>query len=231
MIEKHTFQRGARLPRQTVTLLEELGVNCHPKHNRVKRLYEPRSFWCRFESQLNFILYDAWRKYRERLKLVHPDNGGQVDKCVRLNRVWGQVKTNFAKHGVTLAVLVLVGCRTPLQPLESPIQLAAEQSPPMPPLAAPGSVSGTIAIVWDYPGHELSTNITFKLYHCTNLLTDQFTVFTNVSGLLTSIRLPVEPGVHFFKLTAASLEGFGESDFSEAARCQLPRRGGLEIQP
>lgn len=220
-------------------LLRELGLNYYaPRRCCARRTPETRhtNFWHRNEARLSFILHDAWKQYRKLIQKAHPDVGGNSRTATRLNLVWKQTRKLFKQRGVTLAVvaLALAGCRTPSH-LESPLMLATEQSPPLPPLkaalAAPGSVSGTVNIVWDYPSNELSTNITFKLYHCTNLLTDQFTVFTNVSGLLTSIRLPVEPGVHFFKLTAASLEGFGESDFSEAARCQLPRRGGLEIQP
>lgn len=211
-------------------LLRELGLNYYaPRRCTARRTPETRhtNFWHRNESHLPFILHDAWKQYRKLIQKAHPDIGGDTRSATRLNLVWKQTRKLFKQRGVVLGVCLVAcfGCKTQL----------AELLPPYPPmrtaLAAPGSVGATIGIVWDYPSNELSTNITFKLYHCTNLLTDQFTVFTNVSGLLTSIRLPVEPGVHFFKLTAASLEGFGESDFSEAARCQLPRRGGLEIQP
>lgn len=245
MIDKRTFRRRATpLPRQTVGLLAELGVDCRLKHNRTIRRYELKPFWTRLEPQLNYILYDAWKQYRERSKLVHPDKGGQADKFRRLHKVWQQVKINFAKHGITLAALVLVGCRTPLQTLDSPLQLAPEQSP-----------WETISLRWNYPLAEMTTNIQFRVWHQTDFTVPFYTVTSNVvhstitftrvatnwtvvatvPGTTNETRLPVQPGVHFFVLTARTTQGltnevtgevtFMESDPSNAALLQVPQRG------
>jgi hypothetical protein len=74
--------------------------------------------------------------------------------------------------------------------------------------------SPTVMLSWDYPSDQLGTNITFKIYHATdiNLPMTSWTVVTNVVGTNLSTKIPMGPGAHFFAMTASSPAG--ESGFA-----------------
>jgi hypothetical protein len=71
-----------------------------------------------------------------------------------------------------------------------------------------------ITLSWNYPADRLSADLTFKIYHSTDLAVPMkdWTVVTNVVGTSLSAKLPMAPGPHFFTVTAA--DSSGESDFA-----------------
>jgi len=72
----------------------------------------------------------------------------------------------------------------------------------------------TVTLSWDYPADQLGTNLTFKVYHTTDisLPMENWTVMTNVVGTNLSTKIPMGPGAHFFALTASN--SAGESAFA-----------------
>ena len=93
---------GGKIPRSIMQCLAELGLEYHKPH-RVRYPKQPSGFWLRKENELHFLLHDAWRAYRKRIKLAHPDKpGGSEKECARLNRIFHRVKWLFAKKGIKL---------------------------------------------------------------------------------------------------------------------------------
>lgn len=82
---------------------------------------------------------------------------------------------------------------------------------------------GRVRVAWSYPPAELTTNITFVLYHSTNASAPvtSWPVLTNVPGTTNAVVLTVAPGVHLFTVTASNR--FGESLPSNVAVMQLAR--------
>lgn len=72
----------------------------------------------------------------------------------------------------------------------------------------------TVTLSWDYPADQLGTNLTFKVYHSTDITEpmENWTVLTNVPGTNLSTKIPLGPGAHFFALTASNAAG--ESGFA-----------------
>ena len=95
------------------------------------------------------------------------------------------------------------------------------------PSPAGTTATNDITLAWDYPASELSTNLSFKLYHSVNPAQPlaQWTPITNIAGTNLSVSLPVEVGVHFFYLTASNW--WGESDPSNVASTPPPPRSGI----
>ena len=94
-------------------------------------------------------------------------------------------------------------------------------------LAAPPS--GNVTLLWDYPLAERTPDISFKLYHSTNItipLTN-WVCITNVASTATNINVKVTPGVNFFTLTASNF--WGESDFSNVAATPAMPRSNINI--
>lgn len=79
----------------------------------------------------------------------------------------------------------------------------------IPPAPAP-----KVKLEWDYPPEQLSTNLSFNIYHTTNISVPitEWKVLTNVVGTNLSVTLPKENGAHFFALTASNASG--ESSFA-----------------
>jgi len=103
-----------------------------------------------------------------------------------------------------------------------------------------------ITLKWDYPLSEMTTSIEFRVWHQTNSLiafsTNTWSVVTNVSGLTNTIGLGIQPGVHFYLLTARFTQGltnettgevvYLESDPSNSVLVHVPRRGtNLTVRP
>lgn len=105
--------------------------------------------------------------------------------------------------------------------------LSAVLLAPLPQPSAGAPASDTVTLAWDYPSAELTTNLTFKLYHSTNpaLPLTQWTPFTNIAGTNLSVALFLDVGVHFFFLTASNW--WGESDPSNVASTPAPPRSGV----
>lgn len=59
-----------------------------------------RSFWAR--NDLMRQLEDAQDGYRDLMKLVHPDKGGDAEKFRKVRRLWKNVEYQFKKHCVEL---------------------------------------------------------------------------------------------------------------------------------
>lgn len=92
-----------RVPYQITTLLAELGLDYRTKTNMLpKRGHLAKaSFWVRFEDQLEFILADAKKRFRELAKRFHPDKpSGSHRKFVYLSAVWDRIRSIFAAKGI-----------------------------------------------------------------------------------------------------------------------------------
>jgi hypothetical protein len=99
------------------------------------------------------------------------------------------------------------------------ITLAAQLS-----FAETNAPTRNIVLVWDYPLNELSTNLSFYVFHSTNSADPlpTWTVLTNFPGTNLQIQFPIQPGINYFTMRASNL--WGNSDFSEvAATPPLPR--------
>ena len=72
----------------------------------------------------------------------------------------------------------------------------------------------TVTVSWDYPAEQLGTDLTFKIYHTTDLSVPvtNWTVVANVMGTNLSTKLPLVPGAHFYTVTASNAAG--ESNFA-----------------
>lgn len=80
--------------------------------------------------------------------------------------------------------------------------------------------SGRITLAWDYPTNELGMDLTFRVYRSGDLR--NWTLLTNVVGTNATVAVQVQPGQHFFAMTASNF--WGESDFSAVASTPpLPR--------
>lgn len=81
-------------------------------------------------------------------------------------------------------------------------------------IAAVVPPSPTVTLSWDYPSDQLGTNLTFKIYHSTDITVPMtsWTVLTNVVGTNLSAKIPMGSGAHFFALTASN--SAGESAFA-----------------
>lgn len=102
------------------------------------------------------------------------------------------------------------------------------------PLGAKAAVPTTpqlVILAWDYPTNELRAELSFKLYTSTNLAVPMtnWLVLTNVAGTNLAAAVRIEPGEHFFTLTASNF--WGESDFSNVASVPpLPKSGAITIR-
>jgi hypothetical protein len=66
----------------------------------------------------------------------------------------------------------------------------------------------TITLAWNYPTNELSTNLTFNLYHSlavTNPL--PWMMMTNTVGTNLNCKVDIIPGEHYFYVTASNFWG------------------------
>jgi len=98
------------------------------------------------------------------------------------------------------------------------------------PLNAGIGTNETVTLTWDYPAADLSPDLTFRIRHSTeaDLPFAKWSVLTNVAGTNLSVTLNLEPGQHYFYLTATNW--WGESDPSNIASTPpRPRSGALRI--
>ena len=66
----------------------------------------------------------------------------------------------------------------------------------------------TITLAWNYPTNELSTNLTFNLYHSLTITNPlPWTVMTNIVGTNLVCSLNIIPGEHYFYVTASNFWG------------------------
>jgi hypothetical protein len=74
--------------------------------------------------------------------------------------------------------------------------------------------SPKVTLAWDYPADQLGTNLSFNIYHTTNITLPMadWEIVTNVVGTSLSASLLLQSGAHFFAVTASNL--VGESDFA-----------------
>ncbi len=81
-----------------------------------------------------------------------------------------------------------------------------------------------VTLSWDYPAAERTPDLQFRLYHSTNsdLPLYKWTALTNTAGTNCSITLSLQPGRHFFYVTAVNW--WGESDPSNIASTPAPPR-------
>lgn len=103
------------------------------------------------------------------------------------------------------------------------------QPPPLPPEIRPGQLRDSIFLFWDYP-EEGDDTLSFNLWHKDSLPLISgggWNMRTNIPGTERQIVLPIEPGVHFFTLTASNL--WGESGFSNVASTPAPPRSDVEL--
>lgn len=57
---------------------------------------------CKLNEWQLFDLYQAARKlYRQLVVQLHPDRGGSVDLCARLNALWNRIEFLFKRKGIT----------------------------------------------------------------------------------------------------------------------------------
>jgi hypothetical protein len=80
------------------SLLNRLGVPKLRGFNEDHRSQMPRK---RESETAWWDKYDAAKQvYHERVKQLHPDRGGDHDKCAELNAVWFQLKKRFGGIGI-----------------------------------------------------------------------------------------------------------------------------------
>lgn len=98
--------------RQVLQLLKQLGLDYERKqHDGDYTLYDPlrgrkrgcaQSFWLRHEADLPYILKEAHDRYRELMKKVHPDVGGDQKVAASVNMAYQRIEHLFRKKGVVL---------------------------------------------------------------------------------------------------------------------------------
>jgi len=106
-------------------------------------------------------------------------------------------------------------------------------------IAGPGTVKTNVTLIADYDTNAVSADLSFNLYSTTNIALPvaQWPVVTNVlypacmvNGTNVQIILPIQPGPHFYALTASNW--FGESPFSNTTGAVVVVTGNnLRIRP
>ena len=112
-----------------------------------------------------------------------------------MNGVFGWMPTPDQIGNYPFAVIVTVAG----QP-----QLCATQTFNVTVLTNTSPVVPNICLAWNYPTNLLSTNLTFVIYHSTNMALPvaQWPVFTNIVGTNLSIVTAMNSGQDFFIITA-----------------------------
>ena len=80
-----------------------IGAPCD-KSDCPRRLARPGHvpIWHRDMHDIRDILKRARAVYRERVKHLHPDHGGEAQQMAALNGIWERIQKIFARHGCTL---------------------------------------------------------------------------------------------------------------------------------
>jgi hypothetical protein len=97
-----------------------------------------------------------------------------------------------------------------------------------------GQLSTNVTLVWDYPTKELSTNLTFRVYHTTNELdllkpVSSWNILTNVPGTNTTLKVPANYGQNYFAVSASNF--WSEAFSSVVLTPTLPRSDvNLKVQ-
>lgn len=60
------------------------------------------TFWKRSDAEIYEALHAARRAYRERVKQLHPDKGGDGRDMGELAQMWLRIQRTFAAHGYSL---------------------------------------------------------------------------------------------------------------------------------
>ena len=69
-------------------------------------------------------------------------------------------------------------------------------------------MSDPLTLAWNYPTNEMSTNLTFKMYHSLNVTNPlPWTVITNIVGTSLQCYLDVVKGEHYYYVTASNMWG------------------------
>jgi len=69
-------------------------------------------------------------------------------------------------------------------------------------------LSDPLTLAWNYPTNEMSTNLTFKMYHSLSVTNPMpWTVVTNIIGTSLLCSLDVVKGEHYFYVTASNMWG------------------------
>ena len=76
------------VPRHIRGLLFELGYLCR---RDLDQHFKRGSFWLVNAGRLDWIMFDARKLYRKKMKQLHPDCGGNLIACARLNMVWQRI--------------------------------------------------------------------------------------------------------------------------------------------
>lgn len=86
-----------------------------------------------------------------------------------------------------------------------------------------------LRISWSYPTNELSSDLTFRVYHSTSLTPPvSWELQWSVVGTNQAV-VSVVPGVHFFAIRTYSQFWDQESDFSDAVSTPPVPRGGTNL--
>lgn len=118
---------------------------------------------------------------------------------------------------VSLGAVIGATVTKPPVPKANPLKLLPRSA------SAVLSPQPTVIISWDYPVLELSSDLTFKVFVTTNIVTPNWTLLTNVVGSTQAV-VPVDQGIHGYAVKVASTFWGIESPFSPVATAPpLPR--------
>lgn len=97
------------------------------------------------------------------------------------------------------------------------------------PALATLSTNEPVTLAWDYPAAEVTPDLKFNLYHSDDpaLPLQKWVLLTSVSGTNLTVTVRIEPGRHFFYLTAQNW--WGESNPSNVASTPAPPRCGTLV--
>lgn len=90
---------------------------------------------------------------------------------------------------------------------------------------------GRVTLVWNYPEEELSPNLSFIVYHTTNITLplESWPVLTNVIGTQRSVDLTITPGKNFFVMKASNFWGESSPFSNIASTPDIPRGENINL--
>lgn len=135
---------------------------------------------------------------------------------------------NSGFFAILAAACSLIAATATLRPPVPPTKHAPKPKPAS--VRAVALVSPVVlTLSWDYPVSEISPDLTFRVYHSTNIASPSWVLVTNVVGVTTA-TVPVIPGVHVFAVTSYSTFWGIESPFSDAASTPPAPRSGTNLK-
>lgn len=97
---------------QIVNMMEAIGVPreeiCASNVNRSKvprthsGLRQRNTFWEREQNNLHYWAERIQSAFRNKMKKLHPDNGGSTPEAIELNMLYDRISRLFAKRGIIL---------------------------------------------------------------------------------------------------------------------------------